>query len=134
MRNSLLLLCLLVAALTAAAKGNLKVKCINESDNRPVAFVNLTVEYPDGIVNYQTDRKGKVSFTPSSYPLTVAARAEGMYEAVVGLMSAPSGTLTIELAPDPTKPVTASRRRVDWSTDRPRRLSSTYIVRTHSSH
>ena len=130
MRQSLLLLFIFAAILSAAAKDNLKVRCVSEGDNRPVAFAVLTVEYPDTIVTYHADRKGKASFSPSSYPLTVTARAEGMFDSTVGLMSRPGKALVVQLAPDPSRPRPSVSRRVDWSTDRPRRLGSTYIVRT----
>ncbi len=131
MRNSLLLACILAATFSATAKDNLKGKVVCEADGRPVANAILSVEYPDTIVSYEADRKGRFKFEPSSYPLTIAARGEGMTESVIGLMSKPDSKLVIELAPDPsaaTKP--ASKRKPDWSTAMRRRLSSTYIVRS----
>ncbi len=131
MRNSLLLTCLIAAAFSATAKDTLKGKVVCEADHRPVAYATLTVEYPDTLISYEADSKGRFKFDPSSYPLTIAARGEGMMESVIGLMSKPDSKLVIELAPDPSavsKP--ASKRKPDWSTAMPRRLTSTYIVRS----
>ena len=130
MRHKLLLLCVAGAFLTAAAKDIMKVRVISDADRRPVAFTSLAVEYPDTIMTHLTDRKGKLKFTPRSFPLTVTAHAEGMLDATYGLMSMPDGTVTIEIAPNPAATRPPRKRRVDWSSDRPPRLSSTYVVRT----
>ncbi len=112
------------------AKDNLKVKVVSADNRTPIAFVDLSVEYADTIINYKGNRKGKLSFTPSSFPLTVTAHATGMESATFGLMSMPSKTMTIELEPDPSTRTADPKRRVHWSTATPRRLRSSYIVRT----
>ncbi len=129
MKQSLLLLCLLAASLSMTAKDNLKIKFVNADDLSPVEYVDLTVEYPDTIINYSSDRKGKVAFVPSSFPLTITVKAKGMNDGVFGLMSMPSKRLTLELTPDPSVPRVSGRRRADWSSATPRRLRSTYTVR-----
>ncbi len=103
----------------------------DEVSHRPVANAILSVEYPDTIVSYEADSKGRFKFEPLSYPLTIAARGEGMVESVIGLMSKPDSKLVIELAPDPTAVSHQShKRKPDWSTAMPRRLTSTYTVRS----
>ena len=133
MRKSLLLFVVLGVFCSAAAKDNLKVKVVGSNDLRPVEYVDITVEYPDTVVSMKTDRKGRLSFTPSSFPLTVTARAYGMLDGIFGLMSMPSEPLRIEMDPDPAVSRPAGKRRVDWSTATPRRLSSTYVVLTSNS-
>lgn len=133
MRNSLLLMCI-IAALSASAKDTLKGKVISESDSRPVAFAALVVEYPDTIVSYESDRKGRFKFAPLSYPLTITAKGKGMVESVIGLMSRPDSKLVIELAPDSSgTPNHVPVRKPDWSTAMTRRLTSKYIVRSGPS-
>ncbi|MDE6785619.1 MAG: hypothetical protein K2J46_01085 [Muribaculaceae bacterium] len=129
MRQSLLLI-ILLTALFSAAKDNIKVKVINGGNRSPIAFAKLAVEYPDTIVNFEADRKGRLSFTPSLFPLTITARSEGMYDATYGFMSMPKKTLKIVMDPDPTVNIAVDKRRVDWSSERPKRFPSTYIVRT----
>ena len=129
MRKSLLLIALLTA-LVSFAKDNIKVKVISASNHAPIAFAKLAVEYPDTIVNFEADRKGRLSFTPSLFPLTITASSEGMYDATYGFMSMPSKTLKIEMDPDPSVSKAAVKSRVVWSSDRPKRFRSTYIVRT----
>lgn len=130
MKKSLLLLCLLAVMSSAAASDVLKVKVISADRHRSVGFATLKVEYPDTIVDLRTDRKGKLKFSPSSFPLTVTVSAPGMTDATFGLMSMPEKGMTLELYPDPSAPAPVMKRRVDWSSAWPRRLSSTYIVRT----
>ena len=130
MRLSLLLLCVAAAFSMAVAKDVMKVRVVSDADRRPVAYADLTVEYPDTVISHRADRKGKLSFSPRTFPLTMTARGAGMLDATYGIMSMPDGTVTLEVAPDPAVPRGAARRRVDWSSDRPRRLSSTYVVRT----
>ena len=132
MRKSLLLFCLLCAFCSAGAKDNLKIKVVGTNDLRPVECVDITVEYPDTVVSMKSDRKGRLSFRPLSFPLTLTARAYGMLDGVFGLMSMPSETLRIEMDPDPAVSRPVVKRRVDWSTATPRRLSSTYVVRSSS--
>lgn len=115
---------------SASASDVLKVKVVTADRHRPVSFASLKVEYPDDIVDLQADRKGKLKFSPSSFPLTVTVSAPGMTDAVFGLISMPDKGLTLELSPDPSAPAPLVKRRVDWSSDRPRRLRSVYIVRT----
>ncbi|MDE6480865.1 MAG: hypothetical protein K2L45_11430 [Muribaculaceae bacterium] len=106
-------------------------KVVREGDSKGVGYARLAVEYPDTIINYEADRKGRFSFEPSSFPLTITARAEGMTDATYGFMSMPPKTVKLEIEYDPTVSRVSPRRRVDWSSDWPRRLRSTYIVRTH---
>ena len=113
-------------------KGALKLRVVNESDRRPVAFASLSVEYPDTIICYEVDRKGRLSFMPASFPLTVTARASGMLDSTIGLMSMPDEKVVIGIAPDPDAVPEAPRRRPDWSTAMQRRLRSTYTVRSSS--
>ncbi|MDE6547912.1 MAG: carboxypeptidase-like regulatory domain-containing protein [Muribaculaceae bacterium] len=134
MRNSLLLACLLAACFSVAAKDTIKGRIVNEVDRKPVAYASITVEYPDTIVRYEADRKGRFRFEPMSFPFTVAAKGEGMSEAVYGLMSMPSKGLVLQLAPDPSAAVSsAPARKPDWSTAMTRRLTSKFIVRSSST-
>ena len=129
MRKSLLLI-ILLTSLVSAAKDNIKVKVVSAANRIPIAYAKLAVEYPDTIVNFEADRKGRLSFTPSLFPLTITARSEGMYDATYGFMSMPSKTLKIAMDPDPSMTKAVEKCRADWSSDRPKRFRSTYIVRT----
>ncbi len=111
------------------AKDNIKVKVISEDTRKPVSYADIQVEYADTIINYKSDRKGKLSFTPSSFPLTVTAHAEGMERVTFAYMAMPSKSLKIEMTPDPSAPRVRPKLRVDWSTATPRRLRSTFVVR-----
>lgn len=106
-----------------------KIRAIDSSSRRPVASASVAVEYPDTIVVYETDRKGRLTFNPRFFPVTVTVRANGMYDSTVGLVSMPDGKVTVEVDPDPTAPRPASSRRPDWSTAMQRRLRSVYVVR-----
>ncbi len=131
MRYSLLLICILAATFTATAKDTLKGQVVSEADHRPVPNATLSVEYPDTILIYAADRKGRFKFDPSSFPLTIAAKGEGMTESVIGLMSKPDSKIVIKLAPDPSAVShQPPKRKPDWSTAMPRRLTSTYTVRS----
>ncbi len=131
MKTSLLLACFLGLCLSAQADDFVKGRVRSEADKKPVAMASLTVEYPDTIVSYEADRKGRFKFRPLSFPFTVAVKGEGMAQAMFGLMSMPDKGLLFELAPDPNAPASPIRRRKpDWASNMPRRLSSTYIVRS----
>ena len=124
----------MAVSFTMAAKDLVKGRIVNEVDGSPVAYASITVEYPDTIVNYEADRKGRFRFEPMSFPFTVAAKGNGMSEAVYGVMSMPSKGLVLEVAPDPAARVTsAPARKPDWSTAMTRRLSSKFIVRSSSA-
>lgn len=133
MKQLLLLFIILAALVPASAKDILNVKVVSSGSSRPVPSVSLTVEYPDTVVVYQADRKGRLKIEPYSFPLTMTARAEGMAEATFGFMSMPEKAVVIELDEDSSAPKTLPKRRPDWSPLRPHRLSSTFVVRTPSS-
>ncbi|MDE6561206.1 MAG: hypothetical protein K2K75_07490 [Muribaculaceae bacterium] len=132
MRNSLLLACLLAASFSVAAK-DIKGRIVSEVDRKPVAYASISVEYPDTIVRYDADRKGRFRFEPMSFPFTVTIKGEGMSEAVYGLMSMPDKGLVLEVTPDPAAAISAApARKPDWSTAMTRRLTSKFIVRSSS--
>ena len=108
----------------------LRIRVVNDADRRPVPFASLTVEYPDTIVRYETDRKGRLAFSPACFPITVTAGAPGMLDSTVGMISMPEGKVVVEVAPDPAALGFRPRRKPDWSSDRPPRFPSVFIVRS----
>ena len=129
MRNVFLALAFVLLCASSSAK-KISGKVVREGDSKGVGYARVAVEYPDTIINYEADRKGRFSFEPSSFPLTITARAEGMSDATYGFMSMPPKTVKVEMEFDPSVPRVLPKRRVDWSSDWPRRLRSTYIERT----
>ena len=129
MRKSLLLLSLLGAFIHASAEDKIKVKVVSSDTNSPIALADISVEYPDTIVNYKSNKRGKLSFIPASFPLTITAQAEGMESVTFGYFSMPSKMLKIEMPADPSAIRVEGSRRVDWASNTPPRLRSTYIVR-----
>lgn len=128
MNKILLALAFVLICCSSSAK-KISGKVVSEDDAKGVGYASLAVEYPDTILNYEADRKGRFSFEPSSFPLTITARAEGMIESAYGFMSMPTKAIKVEMSPDPSLPRGLAKRRVDWSSAWPRRLRSTYTVR-----
>ena len=129
MRISLLLACLMAVCFSSLAKDTLRGRVLCEGDNKPVPCARIVAEYPDSIVNYEADRKGRFAFRPLSFPVTITAKGDGRYDATIGLMSMPGSKVLIMLEHDPSAPKVEPKRRVDWSSTMQPRLRSTYTVR-----
>ncbi|MDE6696747.1 MAG: hypothetical protein K2K25_07690 [Muribaculaceae bacterium] len=129
MRISLLLAGLMAVCFSSFAKDTLKGRVLCEGDNKPVPCARIVAEYPDSIVNYEADRKGRFCFSPLSFPVTITAQGEGMHDATIGLLSMPASKVLILLEPDPAAPKVEPKRRVDWSSTMQPRLRSTFTVR-----
>ncbi len=133
MKNSLLLACLAAVCISAEAEDFVKGRVVSDFNKKPVANAMLTVEYPDTIMTYEADRKGRFKFDPLSYPFTIAVKGEGMAEAVYGLMSKPDKPLLLEVTPDPASVASQKQpRKPDWASNKPPRLSSKFIVRSNN--
>ncbi len=129
MRVSLLLACLMAVGFSSLAKDPLKGKVVCEADKKPIAYARIVAEFPDTVVNYQADRKGRFCIDALSFPVTITAKADGVMDATIGLMSMPESKVVIELSPDPSYSKPVLSRRVDWSSAEAPHRGSTYILR-----
>lgn len=109
----------------AATAASLKGRIVREDTRKGISHATLTVEYADGIESYKADRKGKFSFNPKSFPITITVKVADMADATIGLISMPQKPIVIELPPTKGAP---PAKRPDWSSAMRPRLSSTYIV------